>query len=86
MDHFLLLCTPVWSIWTRLLAWNGALFNNEALDWNDTLEMIELKIIFWARIEQARDPILTLQKTSFSDWIASLLPCNVCVVWVVCVV
>ncbi|KAG5527416.1 hypothetical protein RHGRI_028339 [Rhododendron griersonianum] len=95
MYHFLLLCTPVWSVWTRLLAWigiqcvappnlltlltwwfdrklkpklkmiwdcipfaifwtlwlkrNGALFNNEALDWNDILEMIKLKIVFWAR-------------------------------------
>lgn len=89
MDHFLLLCTPVWSIWTRLLAWigiqwvvppnllalltwwfhrklkpklkmiwdcipfavfwtlrlkrNGASFDNEALDWNDILELIKLK-------------------------------------------
>lgn len=95
IDHFLLLCYPVWSLRTRILAWigvqwvvppslvalltwwfdrkmkpklkmiwdcipfaifwtlqikrNGFISKNEALDWEELLELIKLKIIFWAR-------------------------------------
>lgn len=28
---------------------NGVIFDNKALDWEDTLNLIKLKVIFWAR-------------------------------------